>query len=258
MKRYFIIGTISSLITLSCSSELETYHGTSGIYFAMNAGSTAVNADTMYSETSLLPFIVTEDVDSTFNLKVKILGAVSDKDRQISIETVPEETDALEEDYDLTSYSHILPAGSVQLILPGDTHIVACAKGSPEVRIYNCNVNSEEMLKVLYFSSAGYDFPLDDCVQTAKMAPDHHWRHLLDLARETCGMRDDGTPLKNSQGARPRSKNFSGTGAAITQPTSSNPCGADSARRFISTVRTGALSRTCPTTHSSNCAVIST
>ena len=55
-----------------------------------------------------------------------------------------------------------------------------------------------EMLKVLYFSSAGYDFPLDDCVQTAKMAPDHHWRHLLDLARETCGMRDDGTPLKNS------------------------------------------------------------
>ncbi len=92
----------------------------------------------------------------------------------------------------------LLPAGSVQLILPGDTHIVACAKGSPEVRIYNCNVNSEEMLKVLYFSSAGYDFPLDDCVQTAKMAPDHHWRHLLDLARETCGMRDDGTPLKNS------------------------------------------------------------
>ena len=54
------------------------------------------------------------------------------------------------------------------------------------------------MLKVLYFSSAGYDFPLDDCVQTVKMAPDHHWRHLLDLARETCGMRDDGTPLKNS------------------------------------------------------------
>lgn len=92
----------------------------------------------------------------------------------------------------------LLPAGSVQLILPGDTHIVACAKGSPEVRIYNCNVNSEEMLKVLYFSSAGYDFPLDDCVQTAKMAPDHHWRHLLDLAWETCGMRDDGTPLKNS------------------------------------------------------------
>lgn len=92
----------------------------------------------------------------------------------------------------------LLPAGSVQLIHPGDTHIVACAKGSPEVRIYNCNVSTEEMLKVLYFSSAGYDFPLDDCVQTVKMAPDHHWRHLLDLARETCGMRDDGTPLKNS------------------------------------------------------------
>lgn len=92
----------------------------------------------------------------------------------------------------------ILPAGSVQLVHPGDTHIVACAKHAPEVRIYNCNVNSEEMLKVLYFSSAGYDFPLDDCVQTVKMPPDHHWRHLLDLARETCAMRDDGTPLKNS------------------------------------------------------------
>ena len=129
MKRYFIIGTISSLITLSCSSELETYHGTSGIYFAMNAGSTAVNADTMYSETSLLPFIVTEDVDSTFNLKVKILGAVSDKDRQISIETVPEETDALEEDYDLTSYSHILPAGSVFGSIPITFHRTASLAG---------------------------------------------------------------------------------------------------------------------------------
>lgn len=92
----------------------------------------------------------------------------------------------------------ILPAGAVQLIHPGDNHIVACAKDCPEVRIYNCNVNSEEMLKVLYFISAGYDFPLDDCVQTVKMPLDHHWLHLLELAREACRMPEDGRPLKNS------------------------------------------------------------
>ncbi len=92
----------------------------------------------------------------------------------------------------------ILPAGTVQLILPGDSHIVACAPGCSGVRIRNCNVSSEEMLKVFAFLSAGSDFLLDDCVQTVRMPPDHHWRHLQDLAREICAMSDGGTSRKNS------------------------------------------------------------
>ena len=100
-------------LSVSCSSELETYSGVSGVYFAMNAGSTAINADTMYSETSSLPFIVTRSTDSTFNLKVKILGAISDRDRQVSIEVVPEETDALDGDYDRLSDNYVFPAGTV-------------------------------------------------------------------------------------------------------------------------------------------------
>ncbi len=117
-------------LTFSCSSELETYSGASGIYFAMNTGSTAVNADTTYSGTSSLPFIVTESTDSTFILKVKILGAVSGRDRQITIETVPEESDALAGDYDPLQESYTLPAGTVFGNIPITFHRAESLEGN--------------------------------------------------------------------------------------------------------------------------------
>lgn len=116
MKRHLIYSILSLLVTvsaLSCSSEIEKYTGRSGIYFAMSVKQTSANADTVYSEVSEIPFIITSSKDSLFNLKIKILGAVSDNDRHVSIEIVPEESDILPEDMDGIQQSYTLGAGQV-------------------------------------------------------------------------------------------------------------------------------------------------
>lgn len=122
-------AALAAILPLSCTDSLETYSGEAGIYFAMRVESSAVNTDTLYCETSSLPFIVTDADRAVFNLKVKILGAVSDRDRQISIEVVPEETDALEEDYDPLLPGYTLPAGAVFGSIPITFHRTASLEG---------------------------------------------------------------------------------------------------------------------------------
>lgn len=122
-------AALAAILPLSCTDSLETYSGEAGIYFAMRVESSAVNTDTLYCETSSLPFIVTDADRAVFNLKVKILGAVSDRDRQISIEVVPEETDALAEDYDPLLPGYTLPAGAVFGSIPITFHRTASLEG---------------------------------------------------------------------------------------------------------------------------------
>lgn len=122
-------AALAAILPLSCTDSLETYSGEAGIYFAMRVESSAVNTDTLYCETSSLPFIVTDADRAVFNLKVKILGAVSDRDRQISIEVVPEETDALAEDYDPLLPGYTLPAGAVFGNIPITFHRTASLEG---------------------------------------------------------------------------------------------------------------------------------
>lgn len=79
----------------------------------------------------------------------------------------------------------LLPEGTLQLIHPGDHHLLRSAEGCPEVRIYNCNVHSQEIVKVLSFLSGGHDFSLDDCVQRIHLTPDSPtWKYLLSLAEK--------------------------------------------------------------------------
>ncbi len=63
---HIISVLLCSAAILGCSSEIMTYEGESGIYFAMKRIDNSVNSDTTYNESSLLPFIVTESADSTF------------------------------------------------------------------------------------------------------------------------------------------------------------------------------------------------
>ena len=67
-----------------------------------------------------------------------------------------------------------------------------------------------------------------------------------------------GPKPKNSQPVKRRSPGFSKPGAATTPPTSSNRCGAVSARNSTSTPRTAGRWRICRTMRFSNCAASST
>lgn len=145
-------------LAFSCSSQLETYSGVSGIYFAMNTGSTAVNADTMYSETSSLPFIVTESTDSAFNLKVKILGAVSGRDRQIAVEVVPEESDALAGDYEPLQASYTLPAGTVFGNIPITFHRTASLEGQERRLTVRLVENGDFSLPIRMWRNSSYEY----------------------------------------------------------------------------------------------------
>lgn len=74
----------------------------------------------------------------------------------------------------------LLPEGTVQLIHPGDHHELHPAPGCPDVKIYNCNVLSDEIVKVLAFLTGGHDFSLDDCVQSVRLPVDSPiWKYLV-------------------------------------------------------------------------------
>ena len=133
MKKTIHIASalLGAVAFLSCSSEIMTYDGDSGIYFAMRTNDNSVNTDTTYTEVSSVPFIVEPTgIDKvTFRLKVKIMGAVSGHDRQISVRVVEDETTALESDYERLQPSYILKAGNVFGEIPIVFHRTASLKG---------------------------------------------------------------------------------------------------------------------------------
>lgn len=127
MKKFIYILLLAAAV--SCTSEIQTYHGEAGVYFAMRDNVSTVNVDTLYRESSSLPFIVTSSKDSVFNLKVKILGEVSEHDRHISVRVVENMTTALEEDYEPLQTSYILSAGEVYGLIPICFHRKASLEG---------------------------------------------------------------------------------------------------------------------------------
>ncbi|MCM1177273.1 MAG: DUF4843 domain-containing protein [Bacteroidales bacterium] len=114
MKAYiYIIMFAAGMAIAGCTDALETYSGTSGVYFAMGAGKTYANADTTYVESSNLPFIVTGSRDSVFNVKIKIVGAVSQHDRNVEARIVEDMSTVTAEDYEPLQGSYVLKAGEV-------------------------------------------------------------------------------------------------------------------------------------------------
>ena len=149
---------VAMILTSACSEKIKTYDGVSGIYFAMRVESSAVNADTTYTETSSVPFIVTEEEDITFNLKVKILGPVSDHDRQVTIEVVSEETDALEGDYDPLQPSYTLPAGAVFGNIPITFHKSASLEGTERQLTVRLVENSDFSLPIRMWENSSDEY----------------------------------------------------------------------------------------------------
>ena len=67
--------------------------------------------------------------------------------------------------------SAVLPAGTVQLLLPGDAHGIGCAPGCEFVRIFNCNVLREEFQKEFLHFSAELEIAPDDLLARGMIPP---------------------------------------------------------------------------------------
>ena len=156
MKR--IIYILLLAVSAACSSEIQTYHGEAGIYFAMREIVSTVNVDTLYRETSTLPFIVTDSRDSVFNLKVKILGPVSDEDRRISVRVVDDMTTAVEGDYQLLGSSYVLKAGEVYGVIPVHFHRIASLEGTERSLTLELLENEDFTLPIKMWRNSSTEF----------------------------------------------------------------------------------------------------
>lgn len=155
-KLIYIVLVVS--VAAACSSEIGTYRGESGVYFAMKQDVTSVNADTTYRETSDLPFIVTQKEDSVFNLKVKILGAVAGYDRHVSIRVVEDMTTALEEDYEPLSDSYVLEAGQVYGIIPIHFYRRASLEGQERTLVVELVANDDFTLPIRMWRNSSVEY----------------------------------------------------------------------------------------------------
>ena len=149
---------MTALVAVSCMSEIDTYHGESGIYFAMRENVTTVNVDTLYRETSSLPFIVTEKMDSVFNLKVKILGAVSAHDREVSLRVVDELSTTEQGDYEQIQATYTLPAGEIYGIIPIKFNRTASLHGKERSLVLELIENDDFTLPIRMWRNSSTEY----------------------------------------------------------------------------------------------------
>ena len=142
----------------ACSSEIGTYHGESGVYFAMRDNVNTVNVDTLYRETSSLPFIVTDSRDSVFILRVKILGAVADHDRQVEIKVVDDMSSVVEDDYEALPSSYTLKAGEVYGEIPISFHRMPSLKGNERSLVVELVENEDFTLPIRLWRNSGTEY----------------------------------------------------------------------------------------------------
>ena len=156
MKRFIYICALA--VCVSCYSEIDTYHGEAGVYFAMREKVSTVNVDTLYRERSSLPFIVTEKPDSIFDLRVKILGVVSEKDRQVSVRVVEEASTVTSEDYEPLETSYTLKAGDVYGVIPIHFHKTASLEGEERSLVVELVENNDFTLPIKRWRNSSTEY----------------------------------------------------------------------------------------------------
>lgn len=157
MKRYLYIFVLAA-VSAACSSEIDTYHGDAGVYFAMREKVNTVNVDTLYRESSSLPFIVTESQDSTFLLMVKILGAVSDEDRHVSVRVLEDLSSVTASDYEPLQASYVLKAGEVYGIIPVHFHRTASLEGQERRLVVELVENEDFTLPIRRWRNSNTEY----------------------------------------------------------------------------------------------------
>lgn len=116
---FVLTGAVLALALGSCSESIQTYDGQTGIYFAMlQSGSSEDNP--RYVSESSVPFALTHgDTEAQFELRVKIIGRVTDYARSFSYRVVGEQSTAVEgSDYTLPREACEVPAGEIYGYIP--------------------------------------------------------------------------------------------------------------------------------------------
>ena len=149
---------LSAVLMLSCTSQIDTYHGESGVYFAMRDNVTTVNVDTLYKETSSLPFIVTDKSDSVFNLKVKILGPVTEHDRRVQVRVVEELSTVQSGDYDGLDNSYVLKAGEIYGSIPIMFRRTASLQGNERTLVVELVENEDFTLPIRMWRNSSTEY----------------------------------------------------------------------------------------------------
>ena len=158
MRRLVYILFIA-MAAVSCSSEIQTYHGEAGVYFAMRENVSTVNVDTLYRESSTLPFIVTESSDSVFNLRIKILGEVSDFNRRVDVKVVEELSTCLEGvDYEPLELSYMLPSGQVYGTIPIRFYRSPSLEGQERTLVLELMENDEFTLPIKRWRNSSTEY----------------------------------------------------------------------------------------------------
>ena len=139
---------LSLLAAVSCNKGLEEYSGNSGLYFAMSIRDASVNADTLYSEATPRPFVMTEKSDSVLNIRVKIIGDLADKDRYFQVGTIPEESTLLSGDCEPLKESYVVKAGQIYGQIDLHFHRTASLKGT------------ERKLKIRLLPTSDFNLPM--------------------------------------------------------------------------------------------------
>ena len=114
MKKYiFLLSVVLSF--LGCEKEMMDYEGKDGVYFAVQQAPPSLYGNPevwAYMDTTLIPFSLLLENDSTVMLKVRVMGNVVDHDRYFTLSVVDSLTTATEgEDYAPLETRYVIPAG---------------------------------------------------------------------------------------------------------------------------------------------------
>ena len=117
-----------------------------------------VNVDTLYRESSSLPFIVTDKTDSVFNLRVKILGTVADYDRYVSVKVVEEMSTVESRDFEMLQSSYVLKAGEVYGIIPIHFFRTESLQGKERVLVVELVENRDFTLPIKMWRNSSSEY----------------------------------------------------------------------------------------------------
>lgn len=149
---------VMALSLAACSSEIDKYHGESGVYFAMREKVNTINVDTLYRETSTLPFVITDSRDSVFMLRVKILGAVSRNDRQVSVRVLEDLSTVEDGDFEPLQSSYALKAGEVYGTVPVHFHRMASLEGEERRLVVELVENEDFTLPIRRWRNSNTEY----------------------------------------------------------------------------------------------------
>lgn len=125
IDKIVVVGFLATLSLFSCKQEMIDYIGSDGVYFSVQPATQTESGDPdlwPVVDSSYVQFAKTQEKDTIYNIKVKLLGYVKDYDRTFGLKVLPISTVVEGRDYDKLPESIIMPAGAAFVNIPVPLH----------------------------------------------------------------------------------------------------------------------------------------